>query len=132
MHLSQLFAAIHTHERTAISTWVTGAPEGNNISSFEAHINNIVGKGNFENVIKRALHPNANAKTVEQRFSTKFPINWYIDALASYGLQLEHLYYSRTEDVTSTKTSCLATPIGSIGRPSVITVCLISARVRIW
>ena len=86
----------YTYERTAISTWATGAPEGN-ISSFVAHIQGIVGEGNYENIIKRALHP--NARTAKQRFSTKFPIKWYIDALASFGLQLEHLYWSRTEDV---------------------------------
>ena len=62
-----------------------------------AHIQGIVGEGNYENIIKRALHP--NARTAKQRFSTKFPIKWYIDALASFGLQLEHLYWSRTEDV---------------------------------
>ena len=60
-----------------------------------AHIEHIVGKGNYEDVIKKALHPNAG--TEAKVFDDNFPISWYVDAYASFVTQLEYLYWNRNE-----------------------------------
>ena len=82
------------YEKFAISTWKTGADD-NGISSFEAHIEHIVGKGNYEDTMKKALHPNAG--TEAKVFDDNFPISWYVDAYASFVTQLEYLYWNRNE-----------------------------------
>ena len=92
---SEYIPAPTKYEKFAISTWKTGS--SNSISSFEAHIEHIVGKGNYENTIKKALHPNAEKRA--QIFDDNFPISWYVDAYACFVTQLEYLYWNRKEDI---------------------------------
>ena len=83
------------YERSAISTWKPGTPDGV-ISSFEATIRHIIGdSGTYQDVIDKALYP--DAKTVEKRFATDFPTDWYKHGLNSFVIQLEVLFCNRND-----------------------------------
>jgi len=85
------------YERSAIGTWKPGEPDGV-ISSLEAHIWHILGdSGYYQDVINKALYP--NAKTVEKRFATNFPIDWYKHGLNSFVIQLDDLFWNRNDGV---------------------------------
>jgi len=85
------------YERSAIGTWKTGAENGV-ITSFAAAIRHIIGdSGTYQDVIDKALYP--NAKTVEKIFATNFPIDWYMHGLNSFVIQLEVLFCNRNDGV---------------------------------
>jgi len=83
-------------ERAAISTWITGAKKGVESSCITV-LENICGKGNYQDVIKKALYPNAT--TEEEIFASDFPNEWYAHAYASYYSQLEYFFCNRMEPI---------------------------------